>query len=124
MRSMNAGQPGPRRSSQRRLRDAASRLTTPKNGEGRTIYLIEDPEIEAIDAIGLFERWTRICGIRPGDSPLFPAPRSGGRLNSSRASCARRREGIVGAGPNSTIRPCSLHHTEARSRCDRLACRR
>jgi integrase len=56
-------------------------LTTPKNGEERTIYLIEDPELEAIDAVGLFERWTALSGMRPGDSPIFPAPRGGGRLN-------------------------------------------
>jgi integrase len=82
--------------------DPIDGMTTPKNGKERTIYLIADREVDAINAIGLFERWTAHCGIRPGDSPLFPAPRSGGRLNDhylrSLVEKARSKAGILAEG--------------------------
>jgi integrase len=65
----------------RRHYDPVDGMTPPKNGRPRTVYLLSDPEMALVDAVGLFERWTALCGVRPGDSPIFPAPRSGGRIN-------------------------------------------
>ena len=54
--------------------DAVDGLVTPKDREARTINLIPP-------AVALLEAWTAAQGVRPGGSPLFTAPRSGGRLN-------------------------------------------
>ena len=48
-------------------------FTTPKDGEARTVYLIPPAAV-------LLEEWVATHGGRPGDAPLFPAPR-GGRVN-------------------------------------------
>jgi integrase len=82
--------------------DATDGMTTPKNGHARTSFLIEDDEADAINAVGLFERWTRLAGVQPGDTPIFPAPRSGGRLNAQYVrrlvDKARREAGIPDVG--------------------------
>lgn len=48
-------------------------LTAPKDNEARTVHLIPP-------ARQLLEQWLVLAGDRPGDAPLFPAPR-GERLN-------------------------------------------
>ncbi|HEY8775168.1 MAG TPA: site-specific integrase [Gaiellaceae bacterium] len=82
--------------------DMTDGMTTPKNGHARTNFLIEDAEADAINAVGLFERWTRLVGVQPGDAPIFPAPRSGGRLNAQYVrklvDKARREAGIADVG--------------------------
>ena len=86
----------------RRHYDSIDGMTTPKNGHPRTVFLIGNRERDEIDAVGLFERWTALWGVRPGDSPIFPAPRSGGRLNGQYVSRlvdkARRKAGIAAEG--------------------------
>jgi integrase len=54
---------------------ASGQLTLPKDGEARTVHLIAP-------ARALLEAWVAEHGDVPGDAPLFPAPRSGGRLNT------------------------------------------
>jgi integrase len=49
-------------------------LTAPKDGEARTVYLI--PAARAV-----FEAWLKSNEARDGSEPIFPAPRSGGRVN-------------------------------------------
>lgn len=82
--------------------DATDGMTLPKNGHERTNFLIEDGEADAINAVLLFERWTALCGVQPGTSPIFPAPRSGGRLNAGYVrrlvDKARREAGIADEG--------------------------
>jgi integrase len=87
--------------------DRVDGLTSPKTGKERTVFLIGPDENGVapdplIDAVGLFERWTEISGVQPGDSPLFPAPRSGGRLNGQYVSKlvreARKKAGIPDEG--------------------------
>ena len=66
--------------------DSVDGKVKPKDGEPRTVYLIED-ENEAINGVAVFERWTAHCGVRPGDSPIFPPPRgASGRLNGQYVS--------------------------------------
>lgn len=48
-------------------------LTTPKDGEARTVYLIPP-------ARTLLEEWVTLHGDRPNNAPLFEAPK-GGRIN-------------------------------------------
>lgn len=83
--------------------DSVDGKVTPKDGEPRTVYLIEDGGVEVINGVGLFERWTAHCGVRAGDSPIFPPPRrEGGRLNGQYVSRlvdkARREAGIEAEG--------------------------
>lgn len=49
-------------------------LTAPKDGEARTLHLI--PPARAI-----LEAWVTRGDVRDGAEPIFPAPRSGGRIN-------------------------------------------
>jgi integrase len=86
--------------------DASSgQRTLPKDGESRTNCLFSESEEhmcpDAINGVRLFERWTELVGVQPGDAPIFPAPR-GGRLNgqyvSKLVSEARRKAGIPDVG--------------------------
>lgn len=61
--------------------DAIDSMTAPKNGQPRTNFLIEDDDADAINSVDVFERWKRLCGVRPGGKPIFSAPRNGGLLN-------------------------------------------
>lgn len=68
--------------------DPAGGFGPPKDGDERTVRLFRQPDDplapatpELIDGVALFERWTQLCGIRPGDMPLF-APARGERLNT------------------------------------------
>ena len=51
--------------------DAVDGKTLPKDREARTLNLIPA-------AVALFEKWTALVGVQPGDSPIVPAPRGGG----------------------------------------------
>ena len=51
----------------RRHWDPVDGATLPKDNEARTVFLIPA-------AVAVFERWTALAGIQPGDSPIFPAP--------------------------------------------------
>ena len=79
----------------RRHWDPVDGATLPKDNEARTVFLIPD-------AVAVFERWTALAGIQPGDSPIFPAPRGRDRLNgqfvSRRVNDARERAGIADVG--------------------------
>jgi integrase len=55
--------------------DPIDGLVPPKDGDERTVNLVPQ-------AVALFEDWTARVGVQPGPSPIFPAPRSGGRINS------------------------------------------
>jgi integrase len=75
--------------------DRVDGMTVPKDGEPRTVNLIPP-------AVEVFERWTELAGVQPGDSPIFPAPRSRDRLNgqyvSRRVDDAREKAGIPDVG--------------------------
>jgi integrase len=75
--------------------DRVDGMTLPKDGEPRMLNLIPP-------AVELFERWTALAGVQPGDSPIFPAPRSRDRLNgqyvSRRVDDAREKAGISEVG--------------------------
>jgi integrase len=79
----------------RRTWDPVDGATAPKDNEARTVHLIPA-------AVAVFERWTGLVGVQPGDSPVFPAPRSRDRLNGQyvarRVDDARRRAGIPDVG--------------------------
>jgi integrase len=51
-----------------------STVTTPKDNEPRIVYL-------TAPARKVFEEWVRREGVQPDGAPIFPAPRSQGRLN-------------------------------------------
>ncbi len=67
----------------------------PKDGEPRVVNLIPP-------AVALFEEWTALVGMQPGDAPIFPAPRGRERLNgqylSRRVDEARVKAGIPDVG--------------------------
>jgi integrase len=46
----------------------------PKDSDERTVHLIPG-------AVAILEAWVGEQGVRPGNAPVFSAPRSGGRLN-------------------------------------------
>ncbi len=79
----------------RRHWDRVDGMTLPKDGEPRTLNLI-------LPAVTLFEEWIALVGVQPGDSPVFPAPRSRDRLNgqfvSRRIDDARKQAGISDVG--------------------------
>jgi integrase len=88
--------------------DPVDGATLPKDGEERDVYLFgqsDDPETPPtprwIDGVALFERWTGLCGVQAGSSPVFPAPR-GERLNGQYLrkvfDNARRKAGVTDAG--------------------------
>jgi integrase len=58
----------------RRHFDPIDGLVAPKDRDERTVNLTPA-------AVALLEAWTASEGVRPGDSPIFRAPRSDGRLN-------------------------------------------
>jgi integrase len=58
----------------RRTWDPTDGAQLPKDGEERHVYLTPA-------AVGLLEQWMAVQGVRPDDEPVFPAPRSGGRLD-------------------------------------------
>ena len=75
--------------------DRVDGATLPKDNEARTVNLIPA-------AVEVFERWTALAGVQPGDSPIFPAPRGRDRLNgqfvSRRIDDARTKAGISDLG--------------------------
>jgi integrase len=58
----------------RRTWDPIDGAQLPKDGDERIVYL-------TAAAVALLERWTAERGVRADDEPVFPAPRSGGRLD-------------------------------------------
>jgi integrase len=84
---------------------SSGKRTLPKDGEARTNYLFSESEEracpDAINGVRLFERWTELVGVQPGDAPIFPAPR-GDRLNgqyvAKLVNKARRKAGIPDNG--------------------------
>lgn len=86
----------------RRHWDPVDGHTLPKDGTERVIYLFAKPKApDLIDGVSILERWTAHCGVRPGDSPIFPAPR-GDRLNGQYVrklgDKARREAGVADMG--------------------------
>ncbi len=79
----------------RRHWDRVDGMTLPKDGEPRTLNLIQP-------AVDVFEQWTALVGVQPGHSAIFPAPRSPDRLNgqyvSRRVDDAREKAGIPDVG--------------------------
>lgn len=75
--------------------DRVDGMTLPKDGEPRTLNLIQP-------AVDVFEQWTALVGVQPGDSAIFPAPRSPDRVNgqylSRRVDDAREKAGIPDVG--------------------------
>ena len=62
--------------------DGTDGITLPKHDKTRTHYLLADPNVPYLDAVSVFEEWIAHTGVRDGHAPLFPAPRSGDRLNA------------------------------------------
>jgi integrase len=63
-----------RRLKVRRTWDPVDGPQLPKDGAERIVFLTSA-------AVALLERWTAEQGVRADDEPVFPAPRSGGRID-------------------------------------------